>query len=328
MIGVQFMTSKAEETSSADGSLKTRRSPLRDRLVSFRESFLDLITGSDSSAVLNEINLAGSGEIEEGFELAAELKRFLDMAKLDAMDDQGYLVNYDRLNKSPTYNEYRQECSPRLVLFDPESLSSTEERLAFWINLYNALVLDGVITREVAQSVGKNPLQLLAFFRQTAYKVGGKRVSCDDIEHGILRGNRGHPILPGAQFTSTDYRQAWIIDPVEVRIHFALNCASRSCPPIQVYTAESLEEQLDLSARNFVNQDVQLDLEKRQLHLSSIFKWYEKDFGGREGVLDFLVAHLANGERRDWLRENDSKVNFRYKAYDWGLNSKKLGFEG
>jgi hypothetical protein len=314
-----LITSKAQETSSADGSLKNRRSLLRDRLINSRQSFLDLVTGSDSSAVLNEINQAGSGEIEEGFELAAELKRFLDMAKLDAMDDQGYLVDYDRLKKSQAYNEYRQECSPRLGLFDPESLSSPEERLAFWINLYNALVMDGVITSGVTQSVGSNPLSLLAFFHQTAYKVGGKRMSCDDIEH---------PMLPGAQFTFMDYRQAWIIDPVEVRIHFALNCASRSCPPIQVYTAESLEEQLDLSARNFVNQDVQLDLEKRQLHLSSIFKWYEKDFGGREGVLDFLVAHLANGERRDWLRENDSKVNFRYKAYDWGLNSKKLGFEG
>jgi hypothetical protein len=215
-----------------------------------------------------------------------------------------------------------------LGFFEPGSLSSDEERLAFWINLYNALVVDGVITKGVTQSVGSNPLRLLAFFRKTAYNVGGQRMSCDDIEHGVLRGNRGHPMVPGPQFTSTDSRLAWVLDPVEVRVHFALNCASRSCPPIQVYNPDRLDEQLDLAARNFVNVDLQLDVEKKQLHLSAIFKWFQADFGGREGVLDFLVEHLPEGERKTWLAEHRSKTSFSYKPYDWGLNSTKLGLEG
>lgn len=326
MSDVQLVTSKAEDSSSANGSLRIRRSPLRDRLINFRESFLDLITGTDSLSVLNENNAPDTIIREEGLELTAELKRFLDMARVDAMDDQGYFVDYDRLKESPVYLEYRLECSPRLRFLDPGSLSSVEARLAFWINLYNALVVDGVVSKGVIQSVGSNPLRLLAFFRQIAYKVGGQRMSCDDIEHGVLRGNRGHPMVPGPQFASADSRLAWVIDPREVRIHFALNCAGRSCPPIQVYTADRLEEQLDLAARNFVDQDVKLDVEKRMLHLSAIFKWYLADFGGRDGVLDFLSTHLPDGERKEWLRENGDKVIFHHKTYDWGLNSTKLGF--
>jgi hypothetical protein len=322
------VASKAEENPVADGSLKIRRSPQRDRLINFRETILDFFTGTDPLTVLNNINGSDSIVKDPGLELTAELKRFLDMAKIDAMDEQGYFVDYARLQKSPVYDEYRQQCSPRLGYFEPGSLSSDEERLAFWINLYNALVVDGVITKGVTQSVGSNPLRLLAFFRQTAYNVGGQRMSCDDIEHGVLRGNRGHPMVPGPHFTSSDSRLAWTIDPVEVRIHFALNCAGRSCPPIQVYTAEGLDEQLDIAARNFVNDDVQLEVEKKQLHLSEIFKWYQKDFGGREGVLDFLVEHLPEGERKTWLAEHRNQASFHYKPYDWGLNSTKLGLAG
>ncbi|NIV92242.1 DUF547 domain-containing protein [candidate division KSB1 bacterium] len=135
-------------------------------------------------------------------------------------------------------------------------------------------------------------------------------------------------MVPGPQFTSTDSRQAWVIDPVEVRIHFALNCASRSCPPIQVYSADHLEEQLDMAARNFVANDVQLDVERKQLSLSAIFKWFKEDFGGPEGVLKFLVEHLPDGKRKGWLLEHGDEVSFRYKPYDWGLNSTKLGLEG
>jgi hypothetical protein len=328
MSDLQLVTSEGKDAPSADRSLKIRRSPRRDRLIKFRESILDLITRTDPLAVLNKINSSDSIVKEAGLELTAELKRFLDMAKIDAMDEQGYFVDYARLQKSPVYDQYRQECSPRLGFFEPGTLSSDQERLAFWINLYNALVVDGVITQGVTQSVGSNSLRLLAFFRQTAYNVGGHRMSCDDIEHGVLRGNRGHPMVPGPHFTSTDSRLAWTIDPVEVRIHFTLNCAGRSCPPIQVYTADRLDEQLDIASRNFVNDDVKLDVDNKQLHLSAIFKWFQADFGGREGVLDFLVEHLPEGERKIWLAEHKNQASFRYKLYDWGLNSTNLGLAG
>ena len=324
MSGLQFTTSNAKDSPSGEGSLDIRRSPWGDRLIDFRESVLDLITGT-APHVLNELGDSNSLNKETGLEITAELKRFMDMAKISAMDEQGYFVDYALLKESQPYLEYRQKCSPRLRYFDPGTLSTPQEQLAFWLNLYNALIIDGVIAKEIMQSVGSNSLRLLAFFRQTAYNVGGQRMTADDIEHGVLRGNRGHPMLPGPQFASKDPRLPWVVNPVDVRIHFALNCASRSCPPIQVYAAEGLDEQLDLAARNFVNADVSIDQQAFRMHLSAIFKWFNADFGGQEGVINFLIEHLPSGERKSWLAENVRNISFHYKPYDWGLNSTDLG---
>jgi hypothetical protein len=324
MSGLQFTTTNTEDSPSGVGSLDVRRSLWGDRLIELRESVLDLITGT-APHVLNEPDDSNSDLKETGLGITAELKRFMDMAKINAMDERGYYVDYDLLQESQPYLEYRQKCSPRLRNFDPETLSTPEEQLAFWINLYNALIMDGVIAKGITQSVGSNPLRLLAFFRQTAYNVGGQRMNADDIEHGVLRGNRGHPMLPGPQFASTDPRLAWVVNPIDVRIHFALNCAGRSCPPIQVYTAEDLNQQLDIATRNFVNADIYIDQQAFQVHLSAIFKWFSADFGGQQGMVDFLIEHLPDGERKSWLADNVGNFSFHYKPYDWGLNSSELG---
>ena len=150
--------------------------------------------------------------------------------------------------------------------------------------------------------------------------VGGQRVSCDDIEHGILRGNRGHPFLPGRQFRASDPRLKWAVARHDPRIHFALNCASRSCPPIRVYAADLLESQLETAAKHFIASEARVSPEINSLALSSIFKWFQADFGGREGVMDFLLAHLPRDEKRAWLAQNRGSVRLRYAAYDWRLN--------
>jgi hypothetical protein len=152
--------------------------------------------------------------------------------------------------------------------------------------------------------------------------VGGQRVSCDDIEHGILRANRGHPFFPGKQFGSTDPRLKWVIRSFDARIHFALNCASRSCPPIRVYTPENLDEQLDLVTRSFLATDVQILPKENAIYLSSIFKWFAADFGGRDGIIDFILSHLSDTTQRTWLMYQRSRASVRYKPYDWSLNSK------
>src|SRR5690606_36544813 len=112
--------------------------------------------------------------------------------------------------------------------FDPKGLSSWEERAALWINIYNALTIDAVIAFGIRESVREVPR--MGFFRQAAYCIGGHIFSLDDIEHGILRGNRRHPAYPVPQFDEKDPRRYAIL-PFEPKIHFALTCASRSCPP-------------------------------------------------------------------------------------------------
>jgi hypothetical protein len=162
----------------------------------------------------------------------------------------------------------------------------------------------------------------LTFVRQAAYIVGGQRMSCDDIEHGILRANRGHPFYPGKQFHSSDPRLKWVIEPFDVRVHFALNCASCSCPPIRAYSPEKLDLQLDLATRSFLTTGVQILPEEKVLYLSSIFKWFAADFGGREGIIDFVLSYLSTTAERTWLMQQRDEVSLRYKPYDWSLNSK------
>ena len=290
-----------------------------DWWLSLREKLLDGLSGIMVDDVLNAET---AGHIPE-FEMdpAVDLKRALDAVKIAAIDERGAHVDYAILRESTDYHHYRRAQSPGLKRFDPARLASRQARLAFWINLYNALVMDAVIALGIQRSVAEGKLGLLTFFRRAAYDVGGYRISLDEIEHGVLRGNKGNPFIPGRQFASRDSRLSWVTWPPEPRIHFALNCASRSCPPIQVYTADHLEAQLDLAARNFVDATVRLDQAKQSLIVSSLFKWFKGDFGGQAGVVSFLIDHLPHDGRREWLLKQPYGLRFRYEPYDWSLNT-------
>ncbi len=289
---------------------------LKDAIVTLREAVLDSVTNARKNAALNLPDDLSSASME--CELTVELRARLQEILGEAYHEEDGSVDYAARRLSASYADYRM-CAAQLNGFNPDSLSRNE-RLAFWINLYNALVLDGVITLGIQTSVTEQWAGF-RFFRQAAYRVGGLRVSCDDIEHGILRGNRGHPFLPGAQFRQSDPRLKWAVEPSDPRIHFALNCASRSCPPIRVYSADTLEEQLDMATRNFIADDARISRAEKTIRLSAIFKWFQKDFGGREGVMEFLLAHLPRDERREWLAQNCRTARLRYSRYDWRLNS-------
>ena len=295
----------------------TSRFALSDTLISGREIVLDLLSGSNKRRVVNR-NLATSS-MQPSAELAEKLKQTLDDLKLSVMNAEGTSVDYDALRTSEAYEKYHDECLSVLNSFDPDLLSSTEARRAFWINLYNALVIDAVIDLGVKKSVAEGRLGMLTFFRHAAYSVNGKRVSLEDIEHGILRGNKGNPYVPGVHFRSSDARFKWAL-PLDPRVHFALNCGGKSCPPIRSFAAEKLDEQLDIAARSFVNGTVDIEPGSGMVAASKIFSWYAGDFGGRNGVVDFLIHHLPNGNRREFITTNRESIVLSYKAYDWSLN--------
>jgi hypothetical protein len=290
----------------------------QDRLVGARESFLDWTARARSSPVLNSEHQDPSPI--QGRDLPALMREALDRIRSDAMDTQGALVDYADLRNHPAYLEFRKKLSPSLRSFDPDSLPSEAERMVFWINLYHVLVLDAVISFGVKRSVAEGWLGLMSFFRKAAYNVGGHRLSLNDIEHGILRGNAGHPLVPGPHFAASDLRRKWMVQNPDPRIHFTLNCASNSCPPIQVYSAGNFDAQLDLATRSFLGADVKLNPRRKILTISSIFRWYASDFGGREGVISFLLHHFPPDEHRDLLSEHRDRVRLNYKPYDWSLN--------
>jgi len=254
--------------------------------------------------------------------VAADLRRIINVLKAESFDTGHGRVDYARRYASPTYAEYCK-CARRLQSFDPGMLASNAERLAFWINLYNALIVDAVIQFRIKRSVNETP----GFFWRAAYDIGGQRYCAFDIEYGILRANAPHPVIPGPHFGARDPRRGYSLERLDPRIHFALVCAARSCPPIAVYDAANIDEQLDVAARTFVNQGgVELDRAADRVWLSQIFRWYAPDFGGRplalgakRPLLEFIAAYLSDERDHDYLLRQNPAV--RFKPYDWSLNN-------
>ena len=244
-------------------------------------------------------------------DVAEELqRRLLRLVGVHSTGDRG--VDYAALRTSADFRGV-EACARRLVHLDPRTLGSRERRLAFWINLYNALVLHGIVALGVRRSVW----EVWNFFGRVSYHVGPFVLTVDEIEHGILRGNRRRRLPPRVPFRSGDPRRALVLDPVEPRIHFAVNCGSRSCPPVAVYRADVLEAQLDLATRGFLNEEVKLDARGR-VECSRLLKWYGGDFDAAGGLASFLLRHLDDGPARAALAAGAAPCQV-FRPYSWSV---------
>jgi hypothetical protein len=249
-------------------------------------------------------------------DLAGELMKDIRRMRDGFYNTERGLVDYDAIRDSKAFSEYRA-LTNELRTFDLSALAGHNERLAFWINLYNTLVVDGIVSLAIERSV----LDFPGFFQKTRYEIGGRIFSLSDMEHGILRGNRHPPFYPFRPFHRWDRRRRWSIRQPDPRIHFALVCGSRSCAPIEYYDPQRINDQLDEAARSFINStEVLVFPEENRLMLSDIFRWYEVDFGGRGGVVEFISRYLAEGASRDYLVSNNDRLSFEYLFYDWDLN--------
>ena len=235
---------------------------------------------------------------------ASILESRLNSALSRYVDSEGN-VDYSSLESDKTVEEF----TSWLETFDKKSLEAVDEKIAFWINAYNMLIIYSVILKlrkdsEYADTGNRGRFQRLAFFYKTKHKIGGKKYNFSQIEN-VLRS---------------------VSDP---RVHFAMSCASQSCPALRnsLYTAKNLDHELDNATRAFIRSPhgSGLDKENMTLHLSAIFKWYGKDFEkASESVLSFVEKYLRN-EDRDFVKANRSEIKVDFLPYDWGLNIKKTG---
>jgi hypothetical protein len=182
----------------------------------------------------------------------------------------------------------------------PVSRLNRDEQMAYWINLYNAVTVKVILDHYPVSSITKIDLSSGLFSRgpwdAKLLEVEGEEVSLNDIEHRILR-----PIWQ---------------DP---RVHYAVNCASIGCPNLQnlAYTAANLEVLLEKGAREYINHPRGASFQGKKLVLSSIYDWFQEDFGGsEEGVLRHLRRYAA-AELAGRLDGYSGRIDY---AYDWSLN--------
>ncbi|MEH6588937.1 MAG: DUF547 domain-containing protein [Halioglobus sp.] len=170
-----------------------------------------------------------------------------------------------------------------------------DHQLAFYINAYNILAAQGILD-------GSSPDSLLGrylYFKRDKYTVAGQRITLYQLEHERIRTLK------------------------EPRIHFAIVCASQSCPILrnEAYTPPNLDQQLDTAARDFINNPERnrFDIDSNHATLSSIFKWFEEDFVASAGSLQAYLAPLVTSpEVADLLRKEAFDIS--YGEYDWNLN--------
>jgi hypothetical protein len=264
--------------------------------------------------VLNESEQATT--LVASKDIAQQLKSKMDNLKLNFFDLDKGGVNYGAMKDSDAFEDYKA-ATKNLTSLNLNELRARESKLAFWINIYNALVVHAILELNIKKSVK----EVQSFFKAVCYSVGGYIFSLDDIEHGILRGNKKKHFLARKPFSDSDLRKKFILEKADPRIHFALVCGSNSCPPIDVYEEREIDEQLDLVSASFINSDeVTIEKDDKELKVSRIFKWYKDDFGGTEGVLSFITKYRYDPEEKAFLENAASGVRIVYNDYDWSLN--------
>jgi hypothetical protein len=221
---------------------------------------------------------------------------------LRAYYDPARGVDYERLRKE----DYPKLTSlvEKLSRVDVSSLDRSEQ-LAYWMNLYNVSTVKLIVDNYPVESILDLSTSLInkyQVFDREVVPLGGSLVSLNHIEHEIIRKEFDDP-----------------------RIHFAINCAARSCPPMrtEAFSGRELDDQLEEQTSTFLNQDVRIDRKggKATITVTKIMDWFEEDFEKAGGVASFVRGYLT-GESAARL-SGVSRIGVKHADYDWSLNDWK-----
>ena len=186
------------------------------------------------------------------------------------------------------------------------TITTDNEKKAFWINLYNAYT---------NTALKNNPDQYSKrgkFFGNEFIEIAGKKFSLDGIEHGILRRSKIK--------WSLGYFNKWFpnktekrlrVDKLDYRLHFALNCGAKSCPPIAFYKSETIDQQLDLATKAYLTGEAEYDAVTNIVKLPTLMSWFRRDFGGKKKMIE-LLKQLS-------IIPVDKNPKVKFKSYDWTI---------
>jgi hypothetical protein len=188
-----------------------------------------------------------------------------------------------------------------------DDLKTDQQKISFWVNIYNAFI---------QISLTENPKEYEnrgAFFGKKRVKSGGEILSFDDIEHGIIRKSR---IKISLGYLRKWFRPKWerklrIDNHIDWRVHFALNCGAKSCPPVAVYTADNLDKELDFMTTAYLKEQTTYNSEKKEATSVALMSWFRGDFGGKSGARKILFKYSITPEKPKCLE---------FKSYDWTMS--------
>ncbi|MFT6961831.1 MAG: hypothetical protein ACJAWV_001553 [Flammeovirgaceae bacterium] len=212
-----------------------------------------------------------------------------------------------KVRKKESYKELQQT----LLLYPSENLllalDSQNKKLAFWINAYNAYYQ--IVVRENPSL----PDNRNALYKQRHFAISNNELSLDQVEHGILRRRKfkySLGYLPS--LFDTDFVKQHQAEKLDFRIHFALNCGAKSCPSIAFYTAENIEQELEMATQSFLEQESDFDETINTVHVSKILFWYLGDFGGKAGIRKLLKKYQ--------IIPQTARPKIKFKDYNWELD--------
>lgn len=220
------------------------------------------------------------------------LKKYVSPATIDGVDLSA--VAYRDLKDAPEFSKLVR----RLKTAPLDDLQSAEQKMAFWVNVYNIFAVKIILENYPVDGIKDIGSLFKSVWKRKAGMVAGKERTLHEIEHEILR-KMGDP-----------------------RIHAAIVCASVSCPDLrrEAYVADELGRQLDEQMKAFLQnkgKGMRIEPGKQRVYLSLIFKWFAKDFESAGGVMKFLSRYVSPADQKVF---NNSKTRVSYLDYNWDLN--------
>jgi len=187
-----------------------------------------------------------------------------------------------------------------------DQLLNDEEKFAFWLNIYNGF------TQVLLKNNPEKYKSRGAFFSDKQIRIANQLLSLDMIEHGVMRRSK---VKWGLGYLNkifpSRFEKIFRVDTLDSRIHFALNCGAKSCPPIAFYESENIDSQLELAMQTYLAGEIELDTINNVVKLPAIMGWFRGDFGGKNGMLKLL--------KKNNLINPELSPKIEFKEYDWTL---------
>ncbi len=227
---------------------------------------------------------------------------FIEILKRNVADGK---VNYQSLLSEKSFDKYLDQ----LKNTNPDTIKNSNDKMAFWINAYNAYTLKIILDNYPVESINdlhSGGLILGSIFNTTVWDkdfviINNKETSLSNIEHKILRKKFNEP-----------------------RIHFAIVCASISCPPLrdEAFEGYKLDKQLTDQAKLFLDDETrnEFDINKKEAEISKIFDWFEEDFGDDDEKPLLFISKYVSDKISNSIKSNVSDWDIGYLDYNWKLN--------